>query len=104
MIKSKNLRGAQAVTANRLGDGAVVFLTEDSRWSPRVKDSGVAEDAATAAAILAIANKAASDQIVVAPYLFEVSVEGGVVRPLSARETIRAAGPTVEERETASLG
>ncbi len=104
MIKSKNLSGAQAVTANRLADGAVVFLTEDSRWSLRVKDSAVAGDATAAASILAIANKAAADQIVVAPYLFEVSVEGGVVRPLSARETIRAAGPTVEEREPASLG
>ena len=50
------------------------------------------------------ANKAVADQIVVAPYLFEVSVEEGQVRPLSARETIRAKGPTVEEREPASLG
>jgi len=104
MIKSKNLSGAQAVTANRLADGAVVFLTGDSRWSPRVNDSAVAGDAATAAAILAIANKSAADQIVVAPYLFEVSVEGGAVRPLSARESIRAAGPSVEERQPVSLG
>ncbi len=70
MIKSKNLSGAQAVTANRLANGAVVFLTADSRWSPRVNDSAVAEDAGTAAALMAIANKAAADQIVVAPYLF----------------------------------
>lgn len=102
MIKSKNLKGAQAVTANRLGNGFVVFLTETGQWSPRVNDSAVAQDAATATALLTIANKAAADQIVVAPYLFEVSVEEGVVRPLSARETIRAAGPTVEEREPAS--
>ncbi len=104
MIKSKNLSGAQAVTANRLANGAVVFLTADSRWSPRVNDSAVAGDAGTAAALMAIANKAAADQIVVAPYLFEVSVEAGAVRPLSARESIRAAGPTVEEREPVSLG
>ena len=104
MIKSKNLSGAQAVTANRLANGAVVFLTEDSRWSPRVTDSAVAHDTGTAGALMAIANKAVADQIVVAPYLFEVSVEEGQVRPLSARETIRAKGPTVEEREPASLG
>jgi len=82
----------------------VVFLTADSQWSPRVSDSAVAQDAATAAALMAIAGKAAADRIVVAPYLFEVGVEGVVVRPLSARESIRAKGPTVEEREPASLG
>ena len=76
MIKSKNLNGAQAVTANRLGDGAVVFLAENGRWSPDVNASAVAQDAATAAALMAIANKAAADQVVVGPYLFEVSVEG----------------------------
>jgi hypothetical protein len=103
MIKSKNLSGAQAVTANRLGDGSIVFLTEASQWSPRVCDSAVAQDAATASALMAIANKAAADRIVVGPYLFEVSVDDGVVRPVSVRETIRAAGPTVEEREP-SLG
>jgi hypothetical protein len=106
MIKSKNLKGEQAVTANYLGNGAVVFLTEDGRWSPNVNDSAIAGDAATAAALMAIANKAQSDRLVVGPYLFEVSVEGATVRPLSTREAIRAAGPTVEEREpaTASLG
>jgi len=106
MIKSKNLIGAQAVTANRLGDGAVVFLAENGRWSPDVNASAVAQDAATAAALMAIANKAAADQFVVGPYLFEVSVEGDAVRPLSVREAIRAAGPSVEEREpvSASLG
>lgn len=104
MIKSKNLSGAQAVTANRLANGAVVFLTADSQWSPRVNESAVAQDASMAAALMAIANKAAADQIVVGPYLFEVSVEGSTVRPLSARESIRAQGPTVEEREPALLG
>ena len=104
MIKSKNLSGAQAVTANRLANGAVVFLTADSQWSPQVNDSAVADDAGMAAALMAIANKAAADQVVVGPYLFEVRVEGGTVRPLSARESIRAKGPTVEERELAFLG
>lgn len=106
MIKSKNLKGQQAVTANYLGNGAVVFLAEDGRWSPNVNDSAIAGDAVTAAALMAIANKAAADQLVVGPYLFEVSVEGEAVRPLSVRESIRAIGPSVEEREpaAASLG
>jgi hypothetical protein len=103
MIKSKNLKGQQAVTANYLGNGAVVFLAENGRWSPNVNDSAVAGDVSTAAALMAIANKAAADQLVVGPYLFEVSAEGGRVRPLSARESIRAAGPTVEEREPAAV-
>lgn len=103
MIKSKNLKGEQAVTANYLGNGAVVFLTDAGRWSADVNDSAIAGDATAAAALMTIANKAAADQLVVGPYLFEVSAEGGVVRPLSVREAIRAAGPSVEEREPAAV-
>jgi len=105
MIKSKNLEGSQALTANRLRDGAVVFLTAAGTWSRYVNDSAIARTGDEAAALLAIGMQAAADRIVVEPYLFEVSAEGGAIRPLSTRETIRAFGPSVEEQrplETAS--
>lgn len=105
MIKSKNLEGSQAVTANRLRDGAVVFLTAGGAWSRAVNDSAVARSGDEAAALLAVGARAAAERIVVEPYLIEVSVTDGAVRPLSARETIRAFGPSVEEQrplETAS--
>ena len=40
----------QIVTANRLADGRVVFLTEDADWSARIADSRPATGAAAGAA------------------------------------------------------
>jgi hypothetical protein len=95
MIKTKNLEGAKLVTANRLRDGAVVFLTEGGEWSLAVDDGAVARDDARAAELLEIGAKAAAAQIVVAPYLIEVNADGGKIVPLTYRERIRAFGPSI---------
>jgi hypothetical protein len=95
MIKTKNLAGATIVTANRLRDGAVVFLTERGDWSLAVDDSAVARDETRAAALLAQGQQAAAAQIVVAPYLAEVTAADGRVMPLAWRERIRAFGPSI---------
>ena len=95
MIKTKNLEGAKLVTANRLRDGAVVFLTERGDWSLAVDDGAVARDDARAKDLLEIGAQAAAAQIVVAPYLIEVNAEGGKIVPLTYRERIRAFGPSI---------
>jgi hypothetical protein len=95
MIKTKNLEGAKVVTANRLRDGAVVFLTESGDWSLAIDDGAVARDDARAAALLEIGAEAAAAQIVVAPYLVEVEADGRAIVPLSWRERIRAFGPSI---------
>lgn len=98
MIKTKNLEGIQAVTANRLRDGAVVFLTVSGTWSRHVADSALARTGDEAAALLAIGTQAATDRLVVAPYLFEVAEENQTIRPTSTREAIRAFGPSPDTR------
>jgi hypothetical protein len=95
MIKTKNLAGAQSVTANRLRDGAVVFLRADGAWSTDVADSAVAGDADAAARLMAVATQAVADRLVVGPYLMEVSHDGGKINPLAYRERIRAFGPSI---------
>jgi sulfite reductase (NADPH) hemoprotein beta-component len=95
MIKTKNLEGAKIVSANRLRDGAVVFLGESGEWSLAVDDSAVARDDTRAAELLAIGAKAAAAQIVVAPYLVEVTLDDSRVVPLTYRERIRAFGPSI---------
>lgn len=95
MIKTKNLEGAKVVTANRLRDGAVVFLTESGDWSLAIDDGAVAQDDARAAALLAIGAAAAAAQVVVAPYLVEVTADDGDIVPLTYRERIRAFGPSI---------
>jgi len=85
----------QAITANRLVDGHVVYLREDDRWSPRIQEAIVADSDELAKTLLELAKRAVERRIVVDPYLFAVSVEDGRVRPLGRREEIRAAGPSV---------
>ena len=83
----------KAVTASRLLDGAVVYLAEGGGWSESIAESRVALDDDEGAALLAEAEGAVGQQLVVAPYLFAVALEGGVVRPLGQREIVRAENP-----------
>ncbi len=86
----------QAVTANRLRDGQVVYLAANNGWSDRLADAAVADDADAAKALLATAEGDVDRRVVVGPYLFDVAVETGAVRPLGQRETIRASGPSIQ--------
>ena len=87
----------QIVTANRLKDGRVVYLTQDADWSARVADSRAANGAA-AALLLSAAEMSAADQIVVDPYLIQVTLDGGSPWPVLHRERIRATGPTAADQ------
>ncbi|MEX2641962.1 MAG: DUF2849 domain-containing protein [Acetobacterales bacterium] len=86
----------QVMTANRLGDGEVVYLAEGGRWSEWLAESQLARDAAAAEALEATAAAAVKARQVVLPYLIPVEVaEDGGIAALSQRERIRAKGPTV---------
>ena len=101
MVKAVKTPDAQVATANRLRDGAVVYLTADGSWSTRFADSAVAREAAVAERLKATADQAAADQEVVGPSLIEVSLRGGRFEPVGTRERIRALGPSVSERTAA---
>lgn len=101
MVKAVKTPDAQVMTANRLRDGAVVYLAADGSWSARFVDSAVAHDAAVADRLVATAGRAAADQVVVGPYLIEVALRGGRFEPVGTRERIRALGPSVSERTAA---
>ena len=85
----------QVVTANRLVEGDVVYLTEDGQWSERLDDACRADDKQKADALMETAEQAVAAQFVVAPYTIDVTAEGGTVRALRYREQIRASGPTI---------
>lgn len=88
----------QIVTANRLRDGAVVYLTPAGRWSETLACGAVADDKAAVDELLAQAERSVADRLVVAPYAFPVALGEGGPRPTQKREQIRAAGPTVHPR------
>ncbi len=85
--------GSQMLTANRLVDGDVLYRRGDG-WTLSLAEGDVYdEDEAQAA--LKTAQAETVRNTFVAPYLFEVRLEGGVIHPVKEREIIRAAGPTV---------
>jgi Protein of unknown function (DUF2849). len=84
----------QAVTANRLIDGLVVFLAAGERWVEQVADVELARDQSAADALMAVAERDVMRRIVVGPYLIEMTETPDGLSPSLLRERIRADGPT----------
>jgi hypothetical protein len=85
----------QMITANRLTDGAVVFLASGGRWVERFEAGRIANNEAEAAALQQIADAAVTCAEVVAPYLIDAGEIDGRLQPTRYRERIRAEGPSV---------
>jgi Protein of unknown function (DUF2849) len=87
------IAGPVIVTANRLGDGAVVYLTADGRWSTHLREAAVVTTAPAATDLLAAA--VADDISAVGAYVAPVRHGAdGDPQPGNLRESIRLAGPT----------
>ena len=84
----------QMLTANRLRDGDVLYW-DGGDWVLTFADGKVFDDPAKAEEALATAQAGMTKNYYVAPYLFDVRVENGALRPVKEREIVRAAGPTV---------
>jgi hypothetical protein len=86
--------GPVVITANRLGDGAVVYRTNDGKWSALLEEAAVLTTAPAASELLAAA--AAEDTTAVGAYIAPVRLDGdGRPHPGNLRERIRRGGPTV---------
>jgi sulfite reductase (NADPH) hemoprotein beta-component len=86
----------QIVTANRLRDGAVVYLTAEHTWSEDFSESLPLHDEAVAKAALDGTAADVKARKVVGPYLAEVDETPDGLKPNSARERIRASRlPTI---------
>ncbi len=79
----------QALTANRLLDGEVVFWSGDA-WVEQFADARLYDAEAPAEAALASAKGLAT--VLIDPYLIAVTDDGAA--PVSFRERIRALGPS----------
>lgn len=90
--KKRKAQGPVVVTANRLGDGAVVYRTPSGDWTTAI---GAAAVLASAAAAEVLQRAQADDARAVGPYIAPV-LRGAddCVRPGNLRERIRVAGPT----------
>ena len=84
----------QMLTANRLRDGEVVWW-KSGTWVTDIAQGEVFVDPKAADAALDAAGAFVRDNNVVNPYLFDVRLANGGVKPVKEREIIRAAGPSV---------
>jgi len=89
------ITGPVVVTANRVGDGAVVYRRADGGWTTALAAAAVATDAASAQALVKAA--VADDLRAVGSYIAPVSLtRDGEIRPGNLRERIRLRGPTID--------
>jgi Protein of unknown function (DUF2849) len=85
----------QIMTANRLRDGEVVFLTRAGVWDEKINEAVLAQEPL---AIAALEKRAAADvleNLVTGQYLFDAERVDGKIRATHIRERIRTLGPTV---------
>lgn len=96
MFKAAKAGPAKVITANRLGDGIVVFLDDEGGWPVEIAKARILEDGPDLDGALAYAKEQHDARIIVEPYAIDVDVKDGVPVPVRLRELIRAQGPTVD--------
>ncbi len=85
----------QVISANRLGDGIVVYQTAYGDWTEFLAHAQAIDGKDQGEAALDVAFGAVEACLVVDPYLIDIDDSGGERRPTLGRELIRALGPTV---------
>lgn len=85
----------QVISANRLVDGIVVYVSRESAWAGRLDEAAVFASQAEAEAALLSAKEDAKRNLVVDPCVVEVGEGPSGLRAVTLRESIRARGPTV---------
>jgi hypothetical protein len=89
------ITGPVVVTANRVGDGAVIYRSAEGGWTTALAAAAVATQAADARELVKAAM--ADDLRAVGPYVAPVKLSGGgEVLPGNLRERIRQRGPTID--------
>ena len=84
------------ITANFLGSGAPAYRRKDGTWATDLQEAHPAET--DAERDLMVADAAREEREVADAYAFAVRLIGSVIDPLTAREEIRAKGPSVAYR------
>jgi Protein of unknown function (DUF2849) len=85
----------QVMTANRLRDGEVVFLTRSGEWAVAIDNAVLGQEPQAVAALDSRAKADEKATLVTGSYLFDAERVDGKIKALHIRERIRAQGPTV---------
>jgi hypothetical protein len=95
------VNGPVVVTANRLGDGVVIYRTAANGWTTQLEAAAIVTTAPAAKEMLATA--VADDIGAVGAYVAPVALNGTRIEPGNLRERIRITGPTFDLPSTPNL-
>jgi hypothetical protein len=84
------------ISASLTDTGAPTYLARGGEWTRDLQAALTVESEAERDALLEAALR--QERLVCDPYFFDVRVQGTTIDPLSARERIRAEGPTTRIR------
>lgn len=84
------------ITGSLTQEGCVAYLRADSSWATTIAEAHAFESEADADSRLAEVKKAES--VITEPYVFEAEQAGDAIQPKSAREILRAGGPSTRLR------
>lgn len=92
---SKKKAVFHVLTANRLGDGVVVFLDFEGAWNADFAAASIASTPDEARALDERGRHDAERNVVLEPYLVELHSAAGRLVPVRQRERVRIEGPSV---------
>jgi sulfite reductase (NADPH) hemoprotein beta-component len=87
---------AKIVTANRLADGIVVYLGSDGSWVEGINQAKTFEDGSESKQALETARADEGKNLIVDPFLVDVTTDANGLKAVSLRNAIRARGPTID--------
>ena len=83
------------VSANRLGDGIVVYVGRDGAWVEHIDAAARLETADAVEAALVAARAGEASNLIVDAFVVEAEADGEALRATTLRDRIRADGPTI---------
>jgi Protein of unknown function (DUF2849) len=84
------------ISANRLADGIVVYAGYAGAWVERLNEALVFSGKEEAEAGLTLAQGDVARNLIVEPFVVDVTRDAAGLRPSTLRDSIRAHGPTIE--------
>jgi hypothetical protein len=84
------------ISANRLADGIVVYAGHGGAWVERLNEALVFSGKEEADAGLTLAQDDVARNLIVEPFVVDVTQDAAGLRPATLRDSIRAHGPTIE--------
>lgn len=94
------ITGPTVITANRLADGAVVWLGAGGRWSDTLSGAQVVTTSEEALRLLDVAHGDENHAVGAYPAAVALAADG-TPEPANLREKIRTTGPTIAYQPTA---